>query len=369
MVFERASHVLLNHIRYNFINLNSTIKQRLGLNIDELILKCSFKNGKCTHSDFEWIYHFKYGNCFIFNHNNSYKLLQGGKENGLALTVFSGIEELMPLVKSSGFVIYVFNQSENLDFFYYFKKVYLKPNGDYELVISPNFVEKLKKPYSACEIGSLEDIQTLKYARYFTDNSLYRRLFCLQLVLRQQIFIRCGCMVQPGDVPGHNETCTTVQQTACSNRIYETEFLVNRFDSVFDQTCPMECNFMYYTYTSSSRRFPSTYYARHLKRKHSHLLNTSILNIQNSVAYIEVYYQTLESNHLTEIQTMTIVDLISGTGGMLGLFMGMSFLSFVEIFEFITEISLLVCKMKPMKKVHVHNVKKIYKIQAKSQNN
>ena len=48
-----------------------------------------------------------------------------------------------------------------------------------------------------------------------------------------------------------------------------------------------------------------------------------------------MYYNDLKYTKITELQKTKIVDLIANAGGILGLFIGISFLSFIEILEFL----------------------------------
>ena len=53
---------------------------------------------------------------------------------------------------------------------------------------------------------------------------------------------------------------------------------------------------------------------------------------------INIFYDDLSYTAITEDAKMSQVDLVSNLGGLLGLFIGISFLSFGEIFEALFEI-------------------------------
>jgi hypothetical protein len=48
---------------------------------------------------------------------------------------------------------------------------------------------------------------------------------------------------------------------------------------------------------------------------------------------INVYYSDLKYTVLKQIAKMSLIDLISNLGGLLGLFVGISFLTLIEIIE------------------------------------
>ena len=59
-------------------------------------------------------------------------------------------------------------------------------------------------------------------------------------------------------------------------------------------------------------------------------------NLENLV-YFNAFYADLEYTYINQLPKMDFFDLISNIGGNLGLFIGISFLSFAEIIEFIIE--------------------------------
>ena len=53
---------------------------------------------------------------------------------------------------------------------------------------------------------------------------------------------------------------------------------------------------------------------------------------------LNIYFKTLQYTLITESAKSSIVELFSNIGGTLGLFLGISLLSFVEIIELVLEI-------------------------------
>ena len=60
--------------------------------------------------------------------------------------------------------------------------------------------------------------------------------------------------------------------------------------------------------------------------------------------FLNVYYDQLSYTQISKDAKLGLVDLISGIGGLLGLFLGMSFLSFVELIEIILESIVIILK-------------------------
>lgn len=90
--------------------------------------------------------------------------------------------------------------------------------------------------------------------------------------------------------------------------------------------------------TGSTQSFPSYYYRKYLAPRFKKYLNNSSANLKlsdldESIAKLNVYLQNMGYQQISEFPLMTEIHLLANTGGMLGLFMGMSFLSFIEVFE------------------------------------
>ena len=60
--------------------------------------------------------------------------------------------------------------------------------------------------------------------------------------------------------------------------------------------------------------------------------------INRNFAYITVYYKELKYALITQEPKTEIFNFISNIGGILGLFLGISFLSFIEILEMFLEV-------------------------------
>ena len=119
----------------------------------------------------------------------------------------------------------------------------------------------------------------------------------------------------------------------------------NEYDNNCSQSCPLECNSYHFKYEQSSLSFPSDFYTNHLQK--NILKSTrSISEVKDSVAKVKIYYETLNYKLISEGEAITFTNLLSSVGGVLGLFLGMSWLSFIEIFEIIYEIVLTVVHHK-----------------------
>ena len=85
------------------------------------------------------------------------------------------------------------------------------------------------------------------------------------------------------------------------------------------------------------------------------LKNKSLDNydlIRNNIAKVSIGYQDMMQTFISEYPKMKSADLVSSIGGLIGLFMGLSFLSFIEIFDILIQILFVL-----MEKIRKNNIK------------
>jgi len=118
------------------------------------------------------------------------------------------------------------------------------------------------------------------------------------------------------------------------NCLQKNESLISSVDSRFasigankicEEQCPMECDSISYSLT----------------------IQSNYLNLSGN-SHVNIYYPDFYYTSITEQPKMTFDNLIGNLGGLLGLFIGGSLISFFEIFELL--ISVLVIMFKNRKK-------------------
>ena len=102
--------------------------------------------------------------------------------------------------------------------------------------------------------------------------------------------------------------------------------------------CPLECNSVFYDNSISFALFPSNIYLGLVQVKYPNLgllLNNdwNASSVRDKVLAINVYFDTLEFTTIDELEKNELIDLIAAMGGLLGLFLGMSFITFFEYAE------------------------------------
>lgn len=358
---EFVSYAMINNgysLRYTAANLvyynySESGKKSFGLPIENMLIYCQFDGRKCNTTNWTWLYSFFNGNCFLFNLNNLLTVKSIGRDNGLSVELFVGHDETIPFYqKTTGLQIFLFNQTKYLKMEYYIPRVSIKPGSEVNIEVKRKFTEKLPKPYSECDIdlrtANIETVDSELYRTLFLTNKTYEQYHCFHLAYRISVFRRCGCVIEIGDVAEEDvHICSTKAEQDC--RIYTSTVLFKtyRFFGEFDDQCPLECNTIDLEMKMSSESFPSSHYGEHLLKTNINfnVSNTFTLDdVRKSVARINFYYTKIGHEVLEELATMTVINLLANTGGMLGLFLGMSLLTLIEGVQILCDIFILMCR-------------------------
>ena len=140
----------------------------------------------------------------------------------------------------------------------------------------------------------------------------------------------------------------------CINKKVQNFFNNNDVQKDCSTFCPLECDTFYFQIENSFSQFPSLNEAQTLLNKSSIRslypsgYNITYEDLKNSFTSISVYYDDLSYTAITEDAKMSQVDLVSNLGGLLGLFIGLSFLSFGEILEAFFEIVFILFEKKKL---------------------
>jgi len=99
----------------------------------------------------------------------------------------------------------------------------------------------------------------------------------------------------------------------------------NGITSICGNECPLECDSIEYETSLSFNKF--------------------ITNNSDNLVNFNLFYTSLDYTMIDQIGKMNGFDLISNIGGNLGLFIGISFLSFAELIELFIEIIYIIIKL------------------------
>ncbi len=100
--------------------------------------------------------------------------------------------------------------------------------------------------------------------------------------------------------------------------------------------CPLECLSTEFSFTTSTAEYPTLWYFENILKKLVKK-NLSYKEMRESVARVEIGFAHMDQTVITEEKKVEVNDVISSIGGTLGLFLGFSFLSVVELVEIVVQ--------------------------------
>ena len=351
-------------------SVSDDFKKSLGLSIDDMLINCQYSSNPCTKDDFVWFYSSIYGNCYKFNSGKNSTggtvplryLNQAGKMNGLKLELYVG-QNNKPfdfINPSTGAHIFISNYTvtqsslEGLD---------AATSKETNFAVTRTLKYRLPSPYSDC-IDNVYD-ETASDSFFFKSivksGKRYRFTDCLNLCFLRSLNEKCGCY----DINMPNiyniRPCINFTDVFCDFKVF-LDFFKGDIQKTCSPDCPVECNSEILTYSTSSLEYPSEGYGNllmNLNEIKSKFPNKSVTyeELKKSTLAINVYYDDLKYTVIEESPSTDLITLIAGMGGTLGLFIGVSFLSFVEIFEILIKILFIFIEEKSKKQNRVFDYK------------
>ncbi|XP_011405340.1 PREDICTED: acid-sensing ion channel 1-like [Amphimedon queenslandica] len=180
----------------------------------------------------------------------------------------------------------------------------------------------------------------------FFPSTVYSQFACKENALYQHLADEsvCGCVpnpYRPSTGPYINTPNCTLHSLCCLLQEY--------FDyRVSSATCPLPCQFSMYDYKSSYSSFPNGHALKSIAKS----LNLSQDAVKNNFLSVQVYLESLETHEYVTKYSKTLTGLFGDIGGLIGLFLGMSIISIIEVLVLILdELKKLLCIKKFRKKV------------------
>ena len=308
---------------------------------------CGYNNNftDCDVGDFLWSYDYTYGNCYKFNSGLNADSKQvplrnaskPGDTNGLNFLLFN-IENpnkysRFNIKKHEGIVMFIHDTTHNP---ITSDGIQVPPGANVNIAIKKKITHKYPYPYSNCK--DLSSFSSDFYDIITQSNKSYRQSDCFNLLLQRNIIKNCSCYDLQYYRLYNATPCLNNTQLDCAEMNYMS-FWNNDLDS-YSSECPLECDFVEYDFTFSTSDFDA--YGLYMYKYNTKPPFVYQLNIfKKQLVSINVYFSDLRYTEITETPSMTIIDLFANIGGTVGLFVGISVLSFVEIIEIIIEVIII----------------------------
>jgi hypothetical protein len=327
-------------------NITDEQKKSYQYKLEDIIMDCKFNllSDNCTTDKFYWEYHRYYSNCYYLNHDNSnsdlFKYAKfSGDGYGLKLTLFMGInDEVRRINPNKGITLLILNSSNQ------FKstKVELQAGVETKIAIDRYFSTQLPKPFSNCDIDNEDPkkFDSYLYNKIIKSKYKYNQQACLELCYNEIALIKCNCNdIYTISLDENQQFCPV--NNKCVNKVFQN-YLSNTSSEYYINTyclplCPLECNQTSFGLTLSTTDIIPEFYSLVIQEKAKSLNITnrtlSLEEIKNSVIKLNINYDSMSYTLSTESPTLDIIGLLAYIGGTLGLFLGISVLTFVEFLE------------------------------------
>uniref|UniRef100_A0A0N5B7F1 Degenerin unc-8 n=1 Tax=Strongyloides papillosus TaxID=174720 RepID=A0A0N5B7F1_STREA len=321
------------------------VRKELSYTLDEFVLRCSFNSEDCVMDrDFQLHMDPEYGNCYTFNFNDSVELKnsRAGPMYGLRLLLNVAQKDYMPTTEAAGVRLVVHEQDQEPfpDTF-----GYSAPTGFVSSFgLKTKVLQRLDSPYGLC--SDTFRPEGYIYAEHYSPEGCYRNCF------QHKILQHCGC----GDprFPLGNETLKPCDARNYKQRSCLTNFTnsIGGFHHLQEEChCVQPCTEYAFETAYSAAAWPAINFNIGADCP-------AVLDITNdskacaeyyrlNTAYIEIYYEQLNFETLKETAGYTLVNLFSDFGGNIGLWIGFSVITVLEVVELLCEIFYYAAYKKP----------------------
>ncbi|NXO91884.1 ASI4A protein, partial [Certhia brachydactyla] len=303
------------------------IVNRTGHQLDDMLKSCNFSGENCSSRDFTVVYT-RYGKCYTFNgdRRNPRVTRQGGMGNGLEIMLDIQQEEYLPIWRETnetsfeaGIRVQIHSQDE---------PPYIHQLG---FGVSPGFqtfvscqeqrLTYLPQPWGNCR-ASMQGEQLLP--GYDTYSIAACRLQCEKEAVVQS----CHCRMV--HMPGNESICSPNVYIECADHTLDAAVE----DSQERCSCPTPCNLTRYGKEISMVRIPNKGSARYLARKY----NKNETYIRENFLVLDIFFEALNYEAIEQKKAYDLAGLLGDIGGQMGLFIGASILTILEILDYIYEV-------------------------------
>ena len=282
---------------------------------DQLIALCLFDLKKCKIEDFEKIPFWFHDNDFR-TEINCYRFNSGrdsfGNRRKLFKTTHIGIGQFRLLINMTSGSYINFYVDHNNDKPSEEKLVnYLYPDTYVRTEIQKTIDEKLPEPYNPClDKESINKFESKLVKEIIENDYDYRQLNCYDLCYQKFIESLAGLR--------NISLLEAFQNTSNFNRKENC-----------DNFCPLECDSVNYETSEIERVLIEEDFDYYIET----FLNNSNDYKKENLLVLRIEYSELKYTQISQTAKMTATDLISNIGGVLGVFLELSFYSAYLIFE------------------------------------
>lgn len=349
--------------------LDSQLTRSLGHQFDDMILRCTMKSINCTRQRaFDWSFSPTEGNCFTYRSKTRKRTVKDEQQFRYEEANLAGTNDGLELVLNLEKAEYISGSSQVGALVMVHHPDELGYAASEATFIAPEFttyiglkmmnITRLPAPYPEHCVDSWP--AKFQDSSHTTRNSTYSQQTCLKICLQKTIQAHCACqsaflpIVEAPPSPATSDSASnsgkntaqtssqsgqndTGQQTnrqrviICDTRKKQTRQCVRDVnlraaDRVHHCECPPKCQVVRYDKTISVARWPT--------REDNVTFDRGKMDVNfQNLAKVIVYFQTMTCEEVTQQAVFNAAKIFSALGGIMGMYVGFSFLSVFEIFE------------------------------------
>ncbi|KAG7221608.1 hypothetical protein INR49_017139 [Caranx melampygus] len=283
----------------------------------------------------------RYGKCYTFNAGGDLITTKGGMGNGLELMLDIQQDEYLPVwgeTDETSFEAGVKVQIHSQDEPSFIDQLGFGVAPGFQTFVScqEQRLIYLPPPWGDCKVTPMD-------SDFFDSYSITAcRIDCETRYLVDN----CNCRMvhMPGDAP----YCTPELYKECADPALD--FLVER-DNDFC-VCETPCNMTRYSKELSFVKIPSKASAKYLAKKY----NKSEQYIKENILVLDIFFEALNYETIEQKKAYEVAGLLGDIGGQMGLFIGASILTILELFDYLYEvIKYKLCRCSDKKHKHNNN--------------
>ncbi|CAM9545040.1 acid-sensing ion channel 2-like isoform X1 [Lampetra fluviatilis] len=314
---------------------------RAGHTMEEMLLRCRYRDKECGPTNFTTVFT-RYGKCYMFNSGKDGRplltTLKGGTGNGLEIMLDIQQDEYLPVWGETdetsfeaGVRVQIHSQSEPP--FIHELGFGVAPGFQTFVSTQEQRLIYLPSPWGDCKADPIN-------SDFFDTYSITAcRIDCET----RYVVENCNCRMvhMPGDAP----YCTPEQYKECADPALD--FLVEKDDNFC--VCDTPCNTTRYGKELSMVKIPSKASAKYLAKKY----NKTEDYIRENVLVLDIFFEALNYETIEQKKAYEVAGLLGDIGGQMGLFIGASILTILEIFDYLYEVlkdKVCKCRKKHNKK-------------------
>ncbi|CAF2515109.1 unnamed protein product [Rotaria sp. Silwood2] len=314
------------------INRNESLNE-FFFPLNAMLMKCVFNGRPCSAVNFTSFSSSSYGFCYTFNaklknsNHIHYSNEYGGSGVGMIAMVHDNAQ--LPLIDSAGMA--------------------LATGFKHRVTYTKKIISYLRSPYSTCN-DEIPPMMQAMFDNYQDAEYAYSEDICYELCTVVFTYQQCGC-INPIQWNSRliflPETKEMIMASLCntSDKCYSEAahaFLTSSpLLEKYCSYCPQQCFVTDFNIKPSLWKAPPTWLLDDIK---TFVENSEIplpmdwstnwrSHIDSSYLSVELVHQSTLIENYTQTATMSAVDVLSNVGGQTGLWIGVSFLSLMELAE------------------------------------